>query len=428
MSEKFTNTFISKLKPSDKPYEVRDAGHKGLLVRVQPNGRKYFYFEFELPADAAGRRKRARFNIGQADGAMSVETARMKATEILADHHKGDDPVAKRKPVRSGSFKAFLDDVYRPWLQVNLQHGDYAHTTLTQAFEEFHNLALVEITPGRIESWRTQKLLETNPRTGKPITPNTVNRQMSDLKACLHRARDIWDLEISDKLDKVKPCKIDHSPKVRYLTADEEKRLREALDAREDDLRNGTIVYALRKGDRFTYSTPEQLKTRAFADHLKPAVLVSVNTGVRQGELLQLKWENVDFDQKTLTVVGSTSKTGKTRHIPLNDEALSILRGWKKQSGVRSFDGYVFPSLDGEPMSEIGKSWEGLLKRARVKKFRWHDLRHTFASKLVMAGVDLNTVRELLGHSDYKMTLKYAHLAPEHKAAAVAKLVPARAF
>jgi site-specific recombinase XerD len=65
---------------------------------------------------------------------------------------------------------------------------------------------------------------------------------------------------------------------------------------------------------------------------------------------------------------------------------------------------------------------KNVLKDAKVSKFRWHDMRHTFASRLVMKGVDINTVRELLGHADYQMTLRYAHLAPEHKADAVARL------
>jgi site-specific recombinase XerD len=74
-------------------------------------------------------------------------------------------------------------------------------------------------------------------------------------------------------------------------------------------------------------------------------------------------------------------------------------------------------------MHDVNTSWGNVLVDAKIENFRWHDMRHHFASHLVMAGVDLNTVRELLGHADLKMTLRYAHLAPEHKAAAVAKLM-----
>lgn len=109
------------------------------------------------------------------------------------------------------------------------------------------------------------------------------------------------------------------------------------------------------------------------------------------------------------------SKTGRARHVPLNAEAVAVLAAYKKK-GVEGTD-RIFPVLD------VKKGWAALLVTAKIPKFRWHDLRHTFASKLVMAGVDLNTVRELLGHSDLKMTLRYAHLGPEHKAAAVERLV-----
>jgi integrase len=93
--------------------------------------------------------------------------------------------------------------------------------------------------------------------------------------------------------------------------------------------------------------------------------------------------------------------------------------GWQKDTKVR---GYVFEGEPNKPITDIKKSWANLLTEANISEFNFHDLRHHFASRLVMASVDLNTVRELLGHSDLKMTLRYDHLAPEHKAAAVSKL------
>ncbi len=137
--------------------------------------------------------------------------------------------------------------------------------------------------------------------------------------------------------------------------------------------------------------------------------------------LTWLQWENIDFDRAILTVTGDIAKNGKTRHVPLNTVALQVLRDWRQQNNL---DGFVFLNhKTGNVFDNVSKAWEGILTAAEIENFRWHDMRHHFASKLVMNGVDLNTVRELLGHADIKMTLRYAHLAPEHKANAVAKLV-----
>ena len=161
-------------------------------------------------------------------------------------------------------------------------------------------------------------------------------------------------------------------------------------------------------------------------DHLTPIVLVALNTGLRKGELFNLRWTDVDLVGAQLTVRGEGAKSGQTRHVPLNAEALETADTSGAPADSTTLDGYVFPgrvdSNDGR-LDDVKKAWVPIVKAAKLDAFRFHDLRHTFASKLVMAGVDLNTVRELLGHSDLKMTLRYAHLAPEHKAAAVAKLV-----
>lgn len=137
---------------------------------------------------------------------------------------------------------------------------------------------------------------------------------------------------------------------------------------------------------------------------------------MRKGEILSLNWNDINLENKVLTVDFQNAKSGNTRHIPLNTQAFNVLSDWQKLSGNI---GYVFKDSNQQRILDFRYDWAALLEDASITDFRFHDLRHHFASKLVMASVDLNTVRELLGHSDLKMTLRYAHLAPEHKAAAV---------
>jgi integrase len=223
-----------------------------------------------------------------------------------------------------------------------------------------------------------------------------------------------WGLIPHHDLSKVKALKVDNAV-VRYLDEIEEKSLRDTLRKRDqrikDERENGNKYRQIR-----SYPLLPELRDRHFADHLLPIVLLAMNTGMRKGELLSLCWGEVDLVNDFLTIRAENAKSGKSRHIPLNLEAKTTLKGWQEDT---TDNGYVFEGEPNQPLKDIKKPWNNLLKEAEIENFRFHDLRHHFASKLVMKGVDLNTVRELLGHSNLEMTLRYAHLAPEHKAAAV---------
>lgn len=150
---------------------------------------------------------------------------------------------------------------------------------------------------------------------------------------------------------------------------------------------------------------------------------VLLHTGARRGEAFSLQWTDIDFAVRTLTVRGECAKSGKTRVIPLNSVALDTLTAWREQSP--DDNQLVFPNtVTGGRLTHINTSWRALVKAAGIKGLRTHDLRHTFASRCLAAGADINTVRELLGHSDIKTTAIYLHSRAEDKAAAVDRLVP----
>jgi integrase len=357
-----------------------------------------------------GKRKR----IGPAD-ALAPSQAREAARLVLADVALGNDPAAALQEAKAHTLRSFLDEMYEPWVNANTRAPKNTLGRLRANFPDLQNKKLTDINAWVVEKWRAARL-----KAGAKAT--TVNRNLDDLRSALAKAV-AWKLIQAHPLAGVKRSRTDDSATVRFLTDDEERRLRAALDAREERIRAERDRANAWRADR-GYPTMPDLRKVAFADHLEPLVLLSVNTGVRRGEAFNLEWRDVDLVRAMLTLRGQSAKSGKTRHIPLNTEALAALRGWRAQRPEP--EGLVFPGRNGDRLDNVRKAWLGVLADARIKGFRWHDQRHHFASRLVMAGVDLNTVRELLGHATYQMTLRYAHLAPEHKAAAVAKLVRAR--
>ena len=150
-------------------------------------------------------------------------------------------------------------------------------------------------------------------------------------------------------------------------------------------------------------------------------VLLALNSGLRRGELLGLKWGDVNLGSKLITVTAATAKSGQTRRIPLNREAHEVLTAWREQHKTAAADSHLFIK-GGEPVLRIDVAWSAVTNDAGLFDFHFHDCRHHFASKLVQAGVDLNTVRVLLGHSEIAMTLRYSHLSPNGLASAVSKI------
>ncbi len=148
-------------------------------------------------------------------------------------------------------------------------------------------------------------------------------------------------------------------------------------------------------------------------EHLRPIVIVALHTGMRKSEILGLKWHDLDIKRNIIHLYDT--KNGEKREVPMNEIVQKTIIGVFKNPESQ----YVFCNKDSKPYGNVRKSFFTALNKAGIINFRFHDLRHTFASQLVMSGVDLNTVRELLGHKSIEMTLRYSHLSPDHKKRAV---------
>ncbi|EPG7448947.1 TPA: site-specific integrase [Pseudomonas aeruginosa] len=401
MKTKITSRTLSTLTAKDKPYRIHDTAQPGLSIRVLPSGHASYMVSWERNQAAT---------LGRV-GVMTLEQARREAAQYLAEAHEHGAPLAVtlgRRSANSLTLRDFIDDHYSPWMATNLKSADKTLNLLNVGFASIMGKRLNEISQRDLESQRMAWLKAGN-------TDSTANRKMASMRGALSRAIE-WGFLTEHPMTRLKQLKTDRKGRIRYLLPDEEARLRQALDDRQETIRAERDSANKWREERHKALLPD-LREVAFPDHLKPLVLLSLNTGMRRGEVFNLTWADIDLKNKLITVEGDTSKSGQTRHIPMNKETMATIEGWRKQH-PRNY-GYVFPGKDGKRLDNVKKSWDGLLKLARIESFRWHDLRHTFASKLVMAGVPLNTVRDLLGHSDLAMTLRYAHLAPDSKAAAV---------
>lgn len=405
LRKRLSAAVVESAKPEPAPYRLWDTLVPALFLRVQPSGVKSWNVQWARNSSRA---------LGKWPG-VTVEAARMKARAVLVETDQHGAPLAvieanRPEPEKPLTFGEFVRQHYGPWALAHQKQGQATIDAIQAQFAFLSDKLLADVCAFDIERFKAQRL-----KAGRKVS--TVNRDLDRIRGALSRAVD-WGMLDVHPLRAVKRAKGADNSRVRYLSASEEKRLRESLAARELNRRqhreSGNEWCVKRGGDGRPL-----WPAWGYTDHVMPMVLLAMNTGLRRGEIFGLEWRSVTLAQKLLTVTAGNAKSRKARHVPLNPEALQVLKSWRRQHGD---DGLVFPNASGVRFDNIKKAWDGLMADAALADFRFHDLRHDFASKLVMAGVDLNTVRELLGHADIKMTLRYAHLAPDKLADAVAKL------
>ena len=184
--------------------------------------------------------------------------------------------------------------------------------------------------------------------------------------------------------------------KIRFLTIKEEQKLFAEIE---------------RKYEVFDRNTKQKKIVQPYL-FLKPIVITALHTGMRRGEILNLKWENIDFEYGFIELLNT--KSGKARKIPLSAKLRNTL------SNIQRISDYVFVNPQTfEPYVDLKKSFKKVLEKANIKNFRFHDLRHTVATRLVEKGVDLVVVQEILGHSKLTTTQRYAHPVPQRKSEAI---------
>lgn len=307
------------------------------------------------------------------DGAKDKESAKALEDAERFNLRQIQGGIKKREEKKYSINKAI--DLYLNYSK--LHKKDYIHDiSKTKSIKNFFkNKNIDDILTKDIENYIKYLRLEKN------LSNATINRYLAALKK-------MFNIAIANDMLHRNPCvnikKLkENNEKIRYLTIEEEKRLFEVL--------------------------PE---------HIKPIVVCALQTGMRRSNILNLRWEQIDFEYNFIEIEKQENKGHKIIRIPISEKLLTEL----KTIGIKN-NGYVFINPETQkPYNTIRKAWLSALKRANIENFRFHDLRHTVATRLVERNVDIRTVQEIMAHSSISTTQRYMHPTPKRKLEAIAVL------
>jgi integrase len=264
-----------------------------------------------------------------------------------------------------------LAGLYLPWARTHHQGFAPTQSRVKRLQTAFGPYQLRAITPLMVDEYLAKRIAERQPAS--------VNQESQVLRHKFKKAME-WGKAIETPVTHVRPLRVDNR-RLRYLSQEEMGRLLAVAD-----------------------------------DHLRPMLITALHTGLRRGEMFALTWQEIDLTLGVIRVLHT--KNGERREIPMSHTLRETLQQFPRRLGSDR----VFPGQVGRGRVGIRGRFLRALRDAGIEGLVWHDLRHTFASYLVMAGVNLTSVKELMGHKTIAMTLRYAHLAPDFQRDAINRL------
>lgn len=368
-----TSARLAHCEEGKKKTDYWDTGEtcSGLVLEVRHTGGKTWYLRYHDQRDVQRQYKIARY------GDLTFDQVRKEARRLRSEVTLGRDPSAEKQVMRSVPTYGELAEQHLAHAQT--YQKSYATTELyvrRHILPRWGKVALTDIRQPEVAKWLAAKAAE-------GLAPATVEK----IRVIFNRSFELaakWEIPGADK-NPVRgvPRRPIANARNRFLNTAEVQRLQAAVSESRNPL-------------------------------LKPIVGLLLLTGARVSELLNAEWRHVDLERRVWFI--PTSKTGTSRYVPLSQAAVGLIAGLPRRDGAI----YLFANpATGKPITTIKHAWQTARRQAKLPDLRIHDLRHSAASFMINAGIDLYAVGKILGHASHTSTARYSHVADERLRAAV---------